>query len=250
MAKLKSLLKIEGTLDGMTFYKGPNGNYFVKTKSAVSKDRIKNDPAFVRTRENGKEFGHIATSGKLFRRALANLLYDVKDRSKTPRLTQVLAKVKNLDTTSVRGDRKVHIGLQSQEGKDTLKFFDFNTNASLNSVLKTNYLLDLTNNEISIPTLNPVQHLGIPQGATHVELSAAYMKFDFETGEGNLELSNIENLSIENALSNLSLNFTGAQTGVGNDYYFLKVAFYQELNAVQYPLNNGIYNALQLIELV
>lgn len=32
MAKLKSLLKIEGTLDGMTFYKKADGQYYVRTK--------------------------------------------------------------------------------------------------------------------------------------------------------------------------------------------------------------------------
>ena len=50
MAKLKGIIKLEGTLDNWTFYKGKEG-YLVKTKSGVSKERIQNDPAFERTRE-------------------------------------------------------------------------------------------------------------------------------------------------------------------------------------------------------
>jgi hypothetical protein len=57
MAKLKGILKIEGTLQDMTFYKTQDG-HLVKTKSGVSADRIANDPAFARTRENGTEFAN------------------------------------------------------------------------------------------------------------------------------------------------------------------------------------------------
>lgn len=55
MAKLKGILKIEGTLDELTFYKTQDG-HLVKTKGGVSADRIANDPNFQRTRENGSEF--------------------------------------------------------------------------------------------------------------------------------------------------------------------------------------------------
>jgi hypothetical protein len=45
MAKLKGILKIEGTLDELTFYKTQDG-HLVKTKGGVSADRIANDPNF------------------------------------------------------------------------------------------------------------------------------------------------------------------------------------------------------------
>jgi len=38
--------------------------------------------------------------------------------------------------------------------------------------------------------------------------------------------------------------------GTGQAFYFLKVAFFQEINGTQYPLNNGAFNALQLIEVL
>lgn len=66
MAKLKGIIKIEGTLQDMTFYKTQDG-HLVKTKSGVSGSRIATDPAFARTRENGAEFGSAAKAGKLLR---------------------------------------------------------------------------------------------------------------------------------------------------------------------------------------
>ncbi len=250
MAKLKSLLKIEGTLDGLTFYRNQAGEYLVKTKSGVSKSRIENDPAFLRTRENGQEFGHVASSGKLFRRALANLIFDVPDQTKIYRLTKVLSKVKNQDFTSARGSRRVSIGIASQNGKEMLKFFNFNQRATLDAVLKVNFSLDMQAQEISIPSFVPRQNLSLPQGATNVEISAAIMNFDFETGIGELQPSNVINLPIDSASSSISLNFSNLPVAQGESYYFLKIAFFQEINSIQYPLLNGAHNALQIIEIV
>jgi len=250
MAKQKSLLKIEGTLDGMTFYRDSEGKYLVKKKSEISKSRIENDPAFIRTRENGQEFGHVATSGKIFRRAISGLTFDVRDKTMTYRLSQTLSQVKNKDATSVRGERKVAVGLATPEGKEEFKFFDFNQRAKLNSVLKTDYTLDTATPEIIIQGLVPVQNLGIPQGATHVEISAAHMMFDFETEETRLEISNVETLPIDNTSTDVALTFAQTLSGTGNEYYFLKIAWHQMLNGETYPLNNGVFNALQLIEIL
>ena len=87
MARLKGLLKIEGTLDNLTFYKTQDG-HLVKTKSGVSGDRIANDPNFQRTRENGSEFGSSASAGKLLRNAVRNLMMNASDNRVTSRLTQ------------------------------------------------------------------------------------------------------------------------------------------------------------------
>ena len=73
MAKLKSVIKIEGTLNELTFYKTQDGN-LVRTKGGISGNRIANDPKFARTRENNNEFSSAAKSGKLIRNALRNLM--------------------------------------------------------------------------------------------------------------------------------------------------------------------------------
>ena len=62
MAKVNGLLKIEGTVEDLTFYKKDGKNY-VRRKGGVSKERILTDPNFVRTRENGAEFSHLCGRG-------------------------------------------------------------------------------------------------------------------------------------------------------------------------------------------
>ena len=108
MARLKSLLKIEGTLDGMTFYK-KDGKYWVKTKGGIESGRLKSDPAFARTRENNAEFTEVAKANKFFRTAWATQRADVKDNSVTYRLTSELFKAIKQDLISARGERKIGI---------------------------------------------------------------------------------------------------------------------------------------------
>lgn len=247
MAKQKSFLKIEGTIQDLTFYQGTDGAYYVRSKGGVSKNRIKNDPAFQRTRENGVEFGEVARSGKMFRRAISDLIYNVKDLSRTARLTGTLARVKNEDATSDRGERKVHIGIGTLRGKQELVGFEFNRKSPIGKVLKVNFEIDTTAGEISIPGFNPARHLDLPQGATHVEIQAGKLRFDFESGTGNLTLDSSSELEIENTQMVIELDVSGTSTAPGLDFYFLKIAFYQQINAKLYALQNGAYNAAQII---
>lgn len=249
MAKSKSLLNIEGTLGELTFYKDEDG-YKVRTKGGVSKKRIEKDPAFVRTRENMNEFAQNATSGKQLRLAAVDLMADAKDKRVTSRLTKVMSQVKNQDTTSLRGQRKVSIGLSTPAGRAALKGFEFNGRSTLSSVLLSDYNLDLVTGEVSITDFIPAQRLNPPQGATHVSLSTGFLNLDFETGDKALELSNEVNLSINLTATTVTLIPAAAPAGTGNQLYFLKIAFFQEMNAVQYPLNNGAFNALQLIDVL
>ena len=125
MAKQTGLLKINGTLDNITFYRTKDG-YLAKMKTRINASRIANDPAFARTRENGKEFGNSAKSGKLFRDTLRPITMHVSGANNVARITQLMSKIKNFDTSSVRGQRNVGIGITNQNSKALLKGFEFN----------------------------------------------------------------------------------------------------------------------------
>lgn len=249
MAKLKSLIKIEGTLDGMTFYKGKDG-YLVRTKGGISKNRIQNDPAFIRTRENGTEFGQSARSGKLLRQALTPVLADVKDSTLTARMMKIMTQIKNADTTSARGSRVVANGITSTEGKASLKEFDFNSNAKLKGVLLADYQLDPATGEVTITNFNPIQQMNSPGGATHVSFSSGVLNLNFETGDKELQISPEVNLSINATPTDISLVPVALPSGSGQNLFLMKLTFFQEINGVQYVLNNGTFNVLHIMEIL
>jgi len=247
MAKLKGIIKLEGTLDNLTFYKAKEG-YLVKTKGGVSKERIENDPAFERTRENGSEFGSSAISGKLLRTSVRNLMIRAKDNRVSSRITQVMTQIKNFDTTSIRGERNVAVGLTTTEGKATLKGLDFNNRAILSAVLFAPFSVNGATGEITIPNLIPANDISYPSGATHVSFTAAYLKVDFDTADNAIEYSPTVNIPIDTTAASQTLTPAGVPAGTGNDIYLLLVEFFQEINGVQYILKNGAFNVLNIVE--
>src|SRR5262245_21033399 len=98
MARQIGILKVQGTLDDITFYETEDG-HIVKTKSSIPADRIANDPAFQRTRENGDEFGKAGKAGRVIRSALKALLQNASDTKLPSRLVQRLTAVIKADKT-------------------------------------------------------------------------------------------------------------------------------------------------------
>jgi hypothetical protein len=249
MAKVRSLFNVEGTLGEVTFYKDKDG-YRIRGKSGVSRERILNDPQFARTRENLSEFSNSAKSGKQLRKAISGLMLNAKDGRVTSRVTKVMSQVKNSDLTSVAGLRNVATGIQTAAGKTWLRGFNFNVDAPLDAVLRTYWNLDTLTGEITIASLIPSEQISTPEGATHVTLSAAFLNLDFATEAVDLQLTNEVNLPITGTATSVTLTPTAAPVGTGQSFYFLKIAFFREINGIQSPLKNGAFNALQLLEVL
>jgi len=64
MARQKGIIKLKGTIGDITFYKTQDG-HLAREKGGIDANRIKNDPAFQRTLENGSEFGRAGKAGKI-----------------------------------------------------------------------------------------------------------------------------------------------------------------------------------------
>ena len=247
MAKQSSIIKIEGTIDDLTFYKSKNG-YRVRKKTGVNAERIQSDPAFERTRENQKEFGIVARTGKILRRSMIDLLAEVSDDTLVPRMIRRLSKIRNLDTNSPRGERTVTQGLLSEEGKTLLRGFDFNQEAPLQQVLKEEIELDTATGEMVLTDFNPRKHLSRPEGATHVAFRAGFLNVDFDTESADLQVSPQQEVPLQQSVSTITLTPPAAPEGTGTQVHVLLVEYYQELNEVMYPLNSGAFNALSIVE--
>lgn len=247
MAKLKSLIKLEGTMEDLTFYKGADG-YFVRTKGGVSRNRILNDPAFARTRENGAEFGSIAGSGKLLRTALGPMVFKAKDSKLTSRLVKVMGQIKNLDSVSVRGARNVAMGLSNPVSIALLEGFDFNVKASYGTVLNAIVAVHTATGTLSFAAFNPFEQMRSPEGATHFSMQAGFLRIDFATGAHQLTQSVKEVYPLSNATITPELTPESVPTMTGTGLHFILIEFFQEVNGLQYMLNNGAFNVLHLLK--
>ncbi|MBT0607940.1 hypothetical protein [Aequorivita echinoideorum] len=247
MPKQRGPLKIVGTLEDINFYKLKKG-YAVRMKGGVDKDRILSEAKFARTRENMSEFGLSATAGKYLRKAAAGLTLSAKDNTSVSRLTQVMTRIKYFDNTSPRGKRRVEIGIQNPEGIALLKNFNFNDEAPLYAILNAPYTLDNASGEVEIPVLITAKNLNYPSAATHVSFMSAFMVIDFATGEFQVTESPVVNLPINLVSTQATLTPADVPSGTGPSIYLLGIQFFQEINGVQYPLSEGAYNTLSIIE--
>lgn len=125
MARQRSIIKLDGTIGGITFYKSKDG-YLAREKDGIPAERIANDPAFQRTRENGAEFGRAGKAGKVLRNSIRQLLQNVNDSRMVSRLTKEMVKVIQIDATNPKGQRNVIDG-----EAELLIGFDFNANGKL-----------------------------------------------------------------------------------------------------------------------
>lgn len=85
MARQRGIIKLEGTIGDISFYKSQDG-FLAREKGGVDGKRIATDVAFQRTCENGSEFGRAGKGGKLIRTAFRNLVMNVSDNRLTSRL--------------------------------------------------------------------------------------------------------------------------------------------------------------------
>lgn len=239
-------LLVSGDIGNIGFYQ-KNGKAYARRKSQLDGRRLLYDPAFERTRENMQEFTEAAKAGKLLRDAVRPMLIAVKDGTAANRLQAVMAKVKNLDAASARGARNVSGGIADPAARQLLAGFNFNQGAILNSVVYKPYEVDTATGIINISEVLPVSDIIFPQGATHISFKGCWTRIDFATGESEVTFTNVENLARTAPQIDVELTPDNAPSGTGTDFFLLLVAFYQEINGVQYALKNGAYNALSIV---
>lgn len=248
MAKQKGIVKLDGTLGGITFYKSQDG-YLAREKGGVDAQRIANDANFQRTRENNNEFGKAGQAGKLLRSAFRAKLQNASDSRMVSRLVTEMIKVIQADATSVRGQRNVIDGEAA-----LLTGFEFNDNGKLGTTLYAPFTatINRVTGELKadIPAFIPLDMIGAPVGATHFEILSAGAAVDFEGATFEMDSMNTAQLPLDGiATAAITLTSNVTANTVHPLFLALGIAFYQEVNGVKYPLKNGAFNALALVKI-
>ena len=178
MAKQNGIIKLKGTIGDITFYKTKDG-HLAREKGGVDANRIANDPAFQRTRENGSEFGRAGKAGKMLRVALRQVLINSADGRMVSRVTQAMTKVIQADATNPRGLRNVIDG-----EAELLTGFEFNIGGKLGTTLFPPFetTIDRVSGDIglTLAPFVPTTMIAAPAGTTHFKIISAGAAIDFE----------------------------------------------------------------------
>ena len=250
MAKQVGIFPIQGALENVSFYKSEEG-FMVRKKGGVSKERIMSDPAYVRTRENINQFGLNAKAGKIIRNAIPSLLKKGKDPRVSSRLSKVMGDIAKQDHVSPRGKKMVSVAADAPEGLTLLKGFNFNKRAILQTVLDAPIYFDVTSGVIKINGFVPEENLRAPQGATHVGFRSGFASINFGKEVSSSVYSPKVQLPIDLTMTDVVLNPPSIpDTGTGQKMMLvLLVEFYQEMDGILYPLSNGAFNSLNILDM-
>ena len=249
MAKQNGIIKLKGTIGDITFYKTKDG-HLAREKGGVDANRIANDPAFQRTRENGSEFGRAGKAGKMLRVALRQVLINSADGRKVSRLTQAMTKVIQADATNPRGLRNVIDG-----EAELLTGFEFNIGGKLGTTLFAPFeaTIDRVSGNIglTLAPFVPTTMIAAPAGTTHFKIISAGAAIDFEAEKFEVTTSETAVLPWDSTLT-APINQDNSVSANSTNPLFLAlgVEFYQEVNGQMYPLKNGAHNPLSLVQVV
>ncbi len=248
MARQKGIIKLKGTLGGITFYKTSMDGHLAREKGGIEKERIMNDPAFQRTRENGSEFGRAGKAGKTLRIALRALLINSADGRLTSRLTREMVKVIQADNVNERGLRNIIDG-----EAELLQGFEFNVRGKLGTSIFAPYVaaIDRVTGELTvdIPSFVPANMIVAPTGTTHYRIVSGGADIDFENEVFTVATSETAILPWD-ATATIAIAHINIVTPASTKPIFLAlgIEFYQEVNAQMYPLKNGAFNPLALVK--
>lgn len=247
MARQKGIIKLKGTIGDITFYKTQDG-HLAREKGGVDASRIASDSAFQRTRENASEFGRAGKAGKILRTSLRALLLNSADGRMVSRLTQRMMKVLQADSVSERGMRNVIDG-----DIELLTGFEFNIRGKLGTSLYAPFTanIDRVTGELTVnlAAFVPANMIAAPTGTSHFRIISAGTEVDFETETFVVQDSGTAILPW-NATPTLAINQVNTVTANSTKPLFLALGleFYQEVNGQMYPLKNGAFNPLSLIQ--
>lgn len=265
MSKQTGIIKLDGAIGGIAFYQS-QGQHLARAANGPSKERIANDAAFVRTRENNKEFGGAATAAKALRISVASILNIMADSRLVSRLTKTFKEICNKDATGIRGQRSILLSAN----KPALTNLNFNAAVSFSSAFNAPYTLTNVTARNSatatIPAFLPSSFITAPSGATHFQLihalgvisdytynAATHMYTPTQPALntiGAVTASASQSLSVVTpAAITLTTPLPGAPTMTADTSVIqcLGIQFFQRVGTVDYPLAQG--NGMQIIKI-
>lgn len=171
MAKIKSVIKIVGTIKGITYY-FLNGDYVARKANPPTKDEIYNDPRFAPVKANTKEFGGASIMSKAIRNGLGENEKLFKDTRFSSRLTGACRTIIQKGSGRI-GEREAHLANMPE----ALKGFQLQKLQNFNRIFPATPVTTINANQklitISIPKVNLIPTTGISDKTTHFRLIAS-----------------------------------------------------------------------------
>jgi hypothetical protein len=229
MAKVYSDGKIPKRIaEGYVNY--PLGDdHIMREISGFTTEGMKDDPKYVKSRENASEFGAVTQLCKAIRMLLNEGLPKSNNLEVCNSLTKMMRKVMCCDTVAARGNRCLKNGFESAGGKSMFTGHDFNPDGLLRNAFKGNYHFSAVKRQLVFEPFTTSEAFVFPEGADAVGFRLGALGFDFDTSVGFMKLSDLVFYGYDSRITeSLELSVEDFPDGEGVVFFLLEVAFFFE----------------------
>jgi hypothetical protein len=248
MARQSGLFEIEGSIGNATFYKSKLDGYLVKRRSKVPKERLENDPKYIRFRENRTEYIRAMRAARLLLKPLRTAIALTLDPRVISRLSSRFSRIAKQDNISGRGERTILNGPLEQ-----IREFEFNIGRTLASTLRadvTATMERLTGElTIGIQTFIPQAAVSAPAGATHMRFGAVGQTIDFNAGTAVKEVTYSAYVPLDATIPTAPITLTCNVTpnSILPSFLVLGIEFFDEVSGQKYALADDSHSCSQLV---
>lgn len=229
MAKNQGIVRLRGSIDGVTYTEGVHGR-LSRSKSSLNKAKMDANPKYHMLRQLQKELGMYSKFGASLRSGFASELQRVKAFRGVPRLNQLLHAIKEEDALNRVGKRNVLTGLGTLKGRQHLTGFDFYGKTTVLSLLNRDFELDFTAGTATILQFEPEVDVQSPAKATHIGFKLILMGMSITT----VEISTVKSAEVvvpmDQAPTDLILSTNGLLSVHDTMFGIVQLLFYQEIN--------------------
>jgi hypothetical protein len=237
MGELKSILKIEGTFDGLSFYKLKN-KIVVRKAGGFMGDKIKTAANYVRVRENSSEFAENARAGKYFRQSIIAYLKVLRQTALHSRVVSLFQALTKLDTLNPRGQRRMVQGLQDAQAAALLQAFEFDETTSFSQHFPFEAAVDWDQGTLTVADF-VLKALKKPKAATHLSLQFIVSGLDFVAQDTfAVTKSEVLSLDLTETAVNGPLVLTSTVPTAPTTLGLLFIQYSQKVNAKEYVLKS------------
>lgn len=229
MAKTQGIVRLRGSIDGVTYTEGINGR-LSRSKSSLNKAKMDANPKFETLRLLQSELGAYSKFGSLLRSGIKPELARVKATRGVQRLNKILNQLKNEDSVNRLGQRTVATALTTSRGKSLLTGFDFYGKSSVYSLLTKNFSIDETTGEASIVDFTPIYDVIAPRSATHMAFKLVTVCLDADDMLVTTSRSDEVYLPLSDASLDLTLTPETPPIATTFCFYIVQIIFFNEIN--------------------
>lgn len=235
MARQKGIVPLVGTIGGINFYYRNGKPVARKAGGGFNGDAIKTKPSMARVRENNTEFGNCSKVKKSINISLYPFLRYYKEGTLHGRMMQLFQRIKDCDTISVKGKRKVGNGILTSAGKELLQQFNFTPNCRVEEVVPMKAIYDEATCKYSVEDFD-ISLVRFPKSATHFELQFGVLGIDFDLAIYKMLMATPKIFGKNEPITQFSFVPTILPDAGLHRFAFIGVTFYQEVNGINYVL--------------